>query len=188
MRLDEVKEAFIISHLKRLGEYIDEMDLILLDLYNLWIDPLFEDRKLNEAESSEEQTLIQKFTKTNDLACKELELLDKALPNAKFNSKQKDVFEKALINVVSKYRSYNKDYKELSEAANVDKALESAHKGFLENVHKLDSKIKEYNNRKDTELLLDIVAANNKCKEKEKDDLQKKNESFEDDLKDLGLL
>lgn len=188
MRLAEVKETFIISHLKRFGEYIDRMDLILLDLYNLRINPLFEDRKLNEAENSEEQSLIQKFAKTNNLACRELDLLDKALPNAKFNSKQKDVFEKVLINVVSKYRSYNKDYKELSKVANVDKGLESAHRDFLENVHKLDSKIKEYNNRKDTEPLLYIVAANNKCKEKEKDDLQKKNESFEKDLKDLGLL
>lgn len=188
MRLDEVKETFIISHLKRFGEYIDRMDLILLDLYNFWINPLFEDRKLNEAESSEEQTLIQKFTKPKDLACRELDLLDKALPNAKFNPKQKDVFEKILINVVSKYRSYNKDYKELSKIANVDKALESVHESFLENVHKLDSKIKEYNNRKDTEPLPDIVTANSRCKEKEKGDLQKKNESFEEDLKDLGLL
>lgn len=39
--------------MRKLGEYIDEMDLILLDLYALWTTPLFESRQLNESEQKE---------------------------------------------------------------------------------------------------------------------------------------
>ena len=86
MKLQETKETFILNHLLKLSEYIDEMDLILLDLYTLWTTPLFESRQLNESEQKEEDTLIEKFPKTNDLACKEINFINRALPDAEFTN------------------------------------------------------------------------------------------------------
>lgn len=181
MKVKESNETFTISHLRRLGEYIDEMDLILLQLYNLWVEPLFENRKLNESEQNDEQTLLQKFVKNNELACKEIEFIKRVLPSAVFTVTEKNIFEKTLVKVVEKYRTYNTDYNDLVEVTNEN--LKLAHKDFLDNMNLLDKKINEYNKRDKIEPILTLRQANSLAQEKEKEIQNKKDESFEEILR-----
>lgn len=181
MKVKESNETFTISHLRKLGEYIDEMDLILLQLYNLWVEPLFENRKLNESEQNDEQTLLQKFVKNNELACKEIEFIKRVLPSAVFTVTEKNIFEKTLVKVVEKYRTYNTDYNDLVEVTNEN--LKLAHKDFLDNMNLLDKKINEYNKRDKIEPILTLRQVNSLAQEKEKEIQNKKDENFEEILR-----
>lgn len=171
MKLQETKETFVISHLRKLHDYIDQMDLILLELYSLWTTPLFESRKLNESEQNEESSLIERFATTNNLACKEIDFINRALPKSEFTTSQKNIFENVLLKVVKKYREYNKDYKDVVEI-DTNEQLKLVHKDFLDNMNLLDNKFVQYNSYAENKILT-IKKANEISRKKEIEDLQK---------------
>jgi len=85
---------------------------------------------------------------------------------------EKNIFEKTLVKVVEKSRTYNTDYNDLVEVTNEN--LKLAHKDFLDNMNLLDKKINEYNKRDKIEPILTLRQANSLAQEKEKEIQNKK--------------